>query len=306
MVLLISSLLFNVVKFSSPSPQLLEPAKPPKPKSEELTVLSWNIWSTKSVPDDLWETYRKDEILSLLKFVEPDIFGLQEATWYQISTFLSDTHLSQRYSFCGQGRIDGNTSGEFAPIFFSLTKFMLLNCSTFWLSSTQQAGSIGWDAKYSRICSWAKLQSKLTSEEFWVFNCHYDHIGEQARRESSKLLLQKISQMTAFESQPPKIIVTMDLNANDSTEEYRILEQGNQSYSFRLYDAMKVSKEPPYGSFFTFTGFEGQDVPLKRIDFIWTSNSLDVKKYGVLSIEWETNRIPTDHRPLIVKIISNS
>ena len=68
----------------------------------------------------------------------------------------------------------------------------MLQSSTFWLSETPEKVSMGWDAVCNRVCTYALFQHKKTKETFWVFNTHFDHVGEVARQQSAALILEKI------------------------------------------------------------------------------------------------------------------
>ena len=78
-------------------------------------------------------------------------------------------------------------------IFYKKDKFKVLASGDFWLSETPNKPGLGWDATCcNRICSWLYLQDKKSKKKFYFFNVHFDHQGQIARRESSKLILEKI------------------------------------------------------------------------------------------------------------------
>ena len=98
-----------------------------------------------------------------------------------------------KYKYTGIGHDDGKTKGEYSAIFFDTTRLKLIESSTFWLSLTPEVpGSKGWDANITRIVTWAKFRDLANKKLFFVFNTHFDHIGQEARRESAKLLKQKV------------------------------------------------------------------------------------------------------------------
>ena len=89
-----------------------------------------------------------------------DLVGMQEVLKSQFDDL--SNRLSRDYGCIGVGRNDGKTSGEYAPIFYKKDRFILLDSGCFWLSETPDKPSVGWDAKYPRICSWAQLQDRNT------------------------------------------------------------------------------------------------------------------------------------------------
>ena len=89
---------------------------------------------------------------------------------YDRSTYIGDTN---------KNNID--------PLFFNKKKFILVNSGTFWLSETPEKPSMGWDASYNRVVTWGKFKSKVSGKHFLVFNTHFDHRGDEARKNSAIL-----------------------------------------------------------------------------------------------------------------------
>ncbi len=90
-------------------------------------------------------------------FHDPDIFGLQEALYEQIT----DIHKNlPEYEWFGVGRDDGEKEGEFSPIFFKKSKFILIEKGNFWLSEDCDKPGLGWDAVCNRIVAWGNSNQK--------------------------------------------------------------------------------------------------------------------------------------------------
>ena len=119
-----------------------------------------------------------------------DLVGMQEVLKSQFDDL--SNRLSRDYGCIGVGRNDGKTSGEYAPIFYKKDRFILLDSGCFWLSETPDKPSVGWDAKYPRICSWAQLQDRNTGNTLYFLNTHFDHVGKQARKESACMIVKWI------------------------------------------------------------------------------------------------------------------
>ena len=61
-----------------------------------------------------------------------------------------------------------------------------------------------------------------------------------------------------------------------------------------------TSKEPPYGTVGTFNSFR-LDAPMSnRIDYVWVTPDIEVKKYGVLN-DVQYGRFPSDHFPVVIE-----
>ena len=229
---------------------------------------------------------RKDNVKALVKFHEADILCVQEAVALQFDQLLENSNFKAE----GIGRDDGKRKGEFSAIYFDKDRFSKKDGGTFWLSTTPNVPSVGWDAALERICTWVKLYDKINKKEFLVFNTHYDHIGVQARIESAKLLKQKIKDIA------PKlpVVFTGDLNVTPETEAIATIK------SF-LQDSKEISKQTPYGPDGTFNAFKF-DSPLKnRIDYVFVNKGFAVEKYAVLS-DSKDLRYFSDHLPVFAEL----
>ncbi len=251
-------------------------------------MMSFNIRFNN--PDDgvhAWPN-RKDRVAGLVRFHEADIVGMQEALLGQIRDL--EARLPG-YAWVGVGRDDGAEGGEFSPIFYRNDRLELLDDGTFWLSETpDEPGSVGWDAALPRIVTWARFRDRATNRTFVHFNTHFDHLGEEARRESARLL---VRQVEAIAGDAP-VVVTGDFNVTPDTEAYERLAAA-------LEDAADAV-DAPYGPEATFFGFEVTDEPGRRIDYIFAKNGVEVRRYGVLSDQWR-GRYPSDHLPVLAEVV---
>ena len=127
--------------------------------SQQMNVITFNIrYNTSNDGINAWPN-RIDMVTELLKFHEADLFGMQEALYEQI---LDVQKNMPGFAWFGVGRDDGEKGGEFSPIFFSKSKFILIESGTFWLSETPEKPSKGWDAALNRVVTWGKFKSKVT------------------------------------------------------------------------------------------------------------------------------------------------
>ncbi|MFO7846733.1 MAG: endonuclease/exonuclease/phosphatase family protein [Balneolaceae bacterium] len=259
--------------------------------SGEITVMSYNIRFDN--PDDgvnAWpnRSHHVAEIMS--ENYDADIIGIQEALDHQIN----DLHQQlAEYSWVGVGRDDGKDTGEFSPIFFKKERFDLLSTNTFWLSETPQIpGSKSWDAAITRVATWAKLKDRATEQEFYILNTHFDHIGEQARVESSRMITNFIS---GLEDELP-VIVTGDFNVPETSEAYAVIEESNA-----LSDARYVSESDHQGPTASFSDWEQLREPESRIDYIFVNNHVSVHTHRILDDRVD-GRFPSDHLPVLVEL----
>lgn len=258
-------------------------------KAQSLSAMTYNIrYATVNDGDNQWEK-RKDFLTDQISFYAPDVFGIQEGLQHQVDFI--DKQLAT-YDFIGVGRDDGEKKGEYCAIFYNREKLDLLGQSTFWLSTSPEKVSVGWDASMERICTYGFFMEKETGAMFWVFNTHFDHIGEMAREKSSELIVQKIKEINK-DNLP--VILMGDFNLNDQSKAIKFL-------SSNLNDSRSTSLNRPFGPFGTFTGFKFHEPVKDRIDYIFCSKeNIQVEKYAVLT-DSKDSKYPSDHFPVFVEV----
>ena len=144
--------------------------------------------------------------------------------------------------------------------------------------------------------TWGKFRDRSTGRIFFHFNTHFDHIGEQARLESARLLVTRVKELAG--SVP--VIVTGDFNCGESSEPYRVLTDSTSTGSLR--DARCLSVHGHHGPTGTWSGFEVAGTPGEKVDHIFVKNGVRVLQHGVLSDTFD-GRFPSDHLPVLVEVI---
>jgi len=143
-----------------------------------------------------WD-HRKSMVYEVFQKYNPDIAGLQEALYSQLSD-IKDT--LKTYSWFGAGRDDGQKAGEFAAILYKTSRFIKVDGAFFWLSKPPDLpGSKSWNAACRRIVTWLMLRDRQSGQLFFIFNTHFDHASEEARIESARLLRKKIDEISSEE-----------------------------------------------------------------------------------------------------------
>ncbi len=256
------------------------------------SVMTYNIRLDIPIDGENAWPNRKEFLVSQLKFYSPDIFGVQEALPHQVDFInreLSDYH------FIGKGR-DGSDKGEYSAIFYKSDIFKMELQKTFWLSLTPKKVSKGWDAAYTRICTYGLFTHRLTNKKIWIFNTHLDNIGVLARKNSIDLILEQIQKENKMNY---PVIFMGDFNVEPEDNLITSLKRN-------MKDTKNVSIDKPFGPTGTFNSFEFTEPVAKRIDYIFISksNKLKVKKYAVLS-DSKNLKYPSDHFPVYVELIIN-
>ncbi|MDE6094880.1 MAG: endonuclease/exonuclease/phosphatase family protein [Muribaculaceae bacterium] len=292
---------------------LLTAACSTKTGEAEFNVATYNIRQLNagdSAAGDGWGN-RHDVIASLINFHGFDIFGTQEGFKVQLEDLKKDL---PGYEYIGVGRDDGKEAGEHSAIFYRTDLFDLLDHGDFWLSETPEKPGLGWDAACVRICTWGKFRHIPSGKDFMFFNLHMDHVGTVARVESAKLVKQKISEI----GNGIPAFVTGDFN----------VDQTNPSYeTFTGDGALRDSYESTdmrYALNGTFNSYHTDGFTTSRIDHIFTTPDVKVRKYGVLTDTYRTEevsaemeakdapkeielktyraRTPSDHFPVMIKV----
>jgi len=255
---------------------------------QNLKVMTYNIrYANDGDGENRWQ-FRKETLAGVIKFHEPDIFGIQEGLDVQIKYF--DTALVN-YRHIGIGR-DSAGAGEHADIFYNIKRFELLKQGMFWLSETPEKLSIGWDAALNRICTYGLFKDKATGKKVWFFNTHFDHMGNKARINSAKLIFDKIKSVNPKDKYP--VILTGDFNLEPKSDPIQYL-------SAVMNNSMYTAKEV-FGNTNTFNNFEFNKPLSECIDYIFTSkNSFQVLKYAVLS-DSKNCHYPSDHCPVYAEM----
>jgi endonuclease/exonuclease/phosphatase family metal-dependent hydrolase len=188
-----------------------------EPPGAPFRAMTFNIrFDNPADGEDAWP-HRRAKVASMVRFHRADVVGVQEALLRQVEDLQSAL---PDFAWLGVSRSPGRED-ERCAIFFRRERFDLLEQGTFWLSETPaEPGSRSWDAALPRIVTWAKLGDRQAGATFHLFNTHFDHLGETARRESARLVLRKVVEIAGRDS---PFVVTGDLNATPESEPYRVL-----------------------------------------------------------------------------------
>lgn len=265
-----------------------------QPSAEKLNVMTFNIrLDSQSDGDNQWP-YRKDYAANLIKFYETDLCGSQEVQHHQLMELLERL---PEYAYIGVGREDGNTKGEYTPIFYRKDRFTLLNSGNFWLGEDMNAvGVKGWDAACERVATWGIFKDNATGEEFFMLNTHLDHMGQIARREGASLVLE---QATLLANGLP-IIVTGDFNATADSEPIKVLTDTSDPRHVVDTRTLTELRYGPEGSFHNFgrTEYDRRRV----IDYVFVKGNFKVLRHGILT-ESMGHLYPSDHYPVLSTLI---
>ena len=200
----------------------------------QTSVMSYNIRYNNPNDGDNWWENRKEEVVDLLEYYHPEFIGIQEGMNDQVAYLDS---LLKDYAFFGFGRDGEGSISEAVPIFYDSTRFEMIKGQVYWLSETPEVVSKGWDAALNRIVTYGAFRNKEQGDTVHIFNAHFDHMGKDARANSAKVILDKISELKLFDE---KVVIMGDFNCIPTDTPYQILTES-------LDDAMKITSNGLYG-----------------------------------------------------------
>jgi endonuclease/exonuclease/phosphatase family metal-dependent hydrolase len=250
-------------------------------------ALSYNIrydGHTEMAPD--WNL-RKVPIVAQLEKARPTLIGFQEVLHQQL---LDLQAALPAYRSIGVGRDDGKEAGEYAPIFYDTTRFLLLKSGTFWLSPTPNTPSKGWDAALNRICTYALFESTFDHKKLWVFNTHFDHVGQEARLHAAELILDQYADFCQQDDAP--LLLMGDFNLEPTSAAVALLRQ-------TLNDLSCSQRHPEWCSSPTFNAFTRSETDDKTIDYFFGSSRVVSLSYEVVKDPFDRS-YPSDHFPIVL------
>lgn len=272
-------------------------AEEPAGQGLKVRAMTFNIrYANPGDGENAWP-HRRERVAETIQSNDVDVAGLQEALFVQVE------YLASRlpdYAWYGIGRDDGRQAGEFSPIFYRKDRFRPVEHSTFWLSTTpDKAGSKSWDAALPRIVTCLKFEERRTKQTFWAINTHFDHRGENARRESAKLIAERVARVAG--SSP--VVLMGDFNCRRNSDPYKLLtaEGAADGGQPRFGDTFNLSAAPHEGPDSTWNGFK-EVVPGQVIDFIFVRGPIGVRRHATLEAQFN-GRFASDHLPVLADLV---
>lgn len=250
-----------------------------------LRVMTFNLQVDWDGAPHSWSR-RRGAAVDLLRRERPHLIGTQEGLHAQVRDL--EAGLGPDYGWTGQGR-EGGARGEYMAVFHDRRRLEPLAHGHFWLSDTPKVvGSNTWGGGCPRMVTWVRFRDRVAGGELCVANTHFDHLAEDARRRSARLLAEWLS------TRPSDIprLVTGDFNAPaERSVAYDTLLSGAD-----LVDTWGAAEErgPARGTFHD----HGPPVPDgDRIDWILASRGTGVRSASI-NAQSEQGRCPSDHFPV--------
>lgn len=198
------------------------------------------------------------------------------------------------YHWVGTGRSKSG-KGEHNAIWYHRKKLEPLEWGQLWLSETpDQPGSIGWDGRFPRICTWARFRIvQEPGTTLMVYNTHLDHMGQVARRSGTLLIWQTILRHQQQFGKNP-VLLCGDFNANPEHAVIRFWS-GEEELDGSRSSLANAFADPEHAGN-TYHGFHGRKSG-QPIDFLFGGFGLLPLHGDVLRSKY-AGRYPSDHYPV--------
>jgi len=252
-----------------------------------LCVMTYNLRYASPTPPNDWPT-RRPLVQEVIMSIKPDVIGTQEGLHAQLLDVAADL---PDYTWVGVGRNDGKTNSEFMAVFYRKSRLEALSTNHFWLSDTPEIpGSTTWGNSNRRMVTWLKFRDRLTGDEFYFLNTHFDHQIQVAREKSAELVRHRVA---AWETRLPVLLVG-DFNAGAGRNKaFDILTREG---FFR--DSWLQAKVRQNDGMNSFNGFKSPGQEGERIDWILTRGDIAVDRAEIVTFS-RAGQFPSDHFPVV-------
>jgi endonuclease/exonuclease/phosphatase family metal-dependent hydrolase len=229
----------------------------------------------------------------------PDVIGLQEAQRGNLNAYRKRL---PRYA-----RVRGPKYGNGIPhdhntILYDPERLDLLDSGGFWLSETPEKHSKSWNTRVARSATWALLRTSTTGLYILHMNTHLDHVSALARREGSKLVVAKGSEVSDRSGVNPAIVLTGDFNARPGSATHKNLTGAGYVDTY-----LAAGNKEDSNTFHAFRGAGYRDPHPKRgprrIDWILLKDPnrrLRTSSHEIiLDADEDSGLFPSDHYPVM-------
>ncbi len=175
-----------------------------------IRVMSYNIrmapYEEDNATENAW-VYRLPKVHMIVERYKPDIVGLQEVSLVQMKS-LQKSQFSLPYKMLGKYPSRQPIESGLGIVYNSQKFRLISDLYTIWLNEAEiHSEGLAWDGStYERYVIYAKFQNLIDGNEFWFMTTHFDHLGQKAREESAKIVMDLAERLDA----PP--IITGDFN----------------------------------------------------------------------------------------------
>ena len=233
----------------------------------------------------------------------PDVIGLQECQRGNLRAYRKRL---PRYARLRGPRYGNNVHPDSNAILYDPERLELLDSGGFWLGETPKKRRRSWGARVSRSANWALFGLSGTDLSLLHLNTHLDHVSGLARREGSRLIVERAQRISQRLGGPP-ILVTGDFNARPGSPTYaNFLEAG-------FVDTFLAAGNEDTDDANTFHAFQGERFRdahprrgPRRMDWILLKDPLGRLRTRAHRIvrdgDERAGLYPSDHYPVVAEL----
>ena len=247
-----------------------------------------------------WRNRAEVNVATINRY-SPDLIGLQEVQEPNLETY--------RRELSEYDHVVGNCYGdvepaEYSSIFWKSERFELLQSGEFWFSRTPDVPSTDWEVPYPMGATWVRLRRAEDGSELFHLNTHLDDESELSRVESSKLIVQRVTQL---QERTAPAILTGDFNCNPWHHPYRILMDAG------FVDTYRAAGHGDSASSSTFHGLRGESYfalewggeTFWRVDWVLARDGAKRLQTTSCTIvrDAQPPLYPSDHYPVVSELL---
>lgn len=267
-----------------------------------IRVMTFNVRNEGADADrNAWD-YRGELVTKLISSYMPDVVGLQESSGgFQVEDLNNNVDGMTLVS------LSGHRQGRRNSLLYRIDRLEVEETGVFWLSDTPDEFSASWGNTYPRSVSWVRFLDKSNDRAFYVYNTHFDHESENARRRSAVSIVSRIAGRNDpaapfiltgdFNSAEESVVVQYfrgiaEMEVAGTTQKLSHLERLVDTFRFANPDAEVVGTAAPFGR-----GRLSQ-----KVDYIFVGSDQWIINSSRILDDQYGGRFPSDHLPVLVDL----
>ena len=270
-----------------------------------LRVMSFNVRGSfhDAGKKNAWRNRAALNIATIERYA-PDVIGLQEAQSGNLDAYRERL---PRYAHIRGPRYGNVVPHDFNTILFDPGRLEPLDSGGFWLSETPEKYSRSWETRVARSATWALFRVLGTELTILHLNTHLDHVSALARQQGSKLVVERIAEISGRTGVDPPAIVMGDFNSRPGNRVHSNFTEAGFVDTF-----LTAGNEDGEGSntFHAFKGTRYSDAHPergpRRIDWIFLKDvqgQLRIKSHRIIHDADESSALyPSDHYPILADL----
>ena len=262
--------------------------------TEKLRIMTYNIPYGNIQPSEgngqnTWDN-RVLAIHNYLDSISPDLIGIQEGVKPQLISILAGI---PGYAMVGCARDDGAEKGEYTPILYKTSRFLLEKSGNYWPTETPDVPSKTPNAICYRVATWALFTDKVTGARFIYTNTHLDHGQEAVRIEQAKVVKEKMAELAELYGTNLIQFLTADFNMTRSSNVYPYLT----TYKLKTRDMWSVARKKVIKAVNGFSTNADNE-----IDFIFAYGTVSCSYAEMGNRNTPDGFIMSDHNPVFADV----